>query len=62
MWQKYSVLVYENGELRLTETTPGMEEGGRKENDGGDEFNYGIICKCHSVPQYNNNMLIKVFF
>jgi hypothetical protein len=25
------------------ETIPGMEEGGIKKNDGGSEFNYGIL-------------------
>jgi hypothetical protein len=31
-----------NGNMRPVETIPGME-GGIKENDGGDEFNYDIF-------------------
>jgi hypothetical protein len=30
--------MYVNGKMRPVETTPGMEEGGIKENDGGGEF------------------------
>jgi hypothetical protein len=37
IWQKYYVLVYENGKMRLVETKNGG--GGIKENDGGGEFN-----------------------
>jgi hypothetical protein len=29
--------------MRPVETTPGMEERGIKENDGGDELNYNIL-------------------
>jgi hypothetical protein len=35
--------MYEDGKMRLTETTPGMEEVGIKENDGEGEFNYDIL-------------------
>jgi hypothetical protein len=58
---EYYALVYENGRMRPIETTPGM--GRRiKESDGG--VNSIMIycqnaCKCHSVPQYSNNMFIK---
>jgi hypothetical protein len=35
--------MYENGKMRHAETIPGMGEEGIKENDGGGEFNYGIL-------------------
>jgi hypothetical protein len=35
--------VYINGKVRPAETMPGMGRGGIKENDGGDEFHYGIF-------------------
>jgi hypothetical protein len=36
--------MYENGKRRHVETTPGIGGGvGIKENDGGGEFNYGIL-------------------
>jgi hypothetical protein len=35
--------MYVNGKLRPVETTPGMEEGGVKEDDWGSEFNYDIL-------------------
>jgi hypothetical protein len=34
--------MYENGKMRPVETIPGMGEG-IKENDGGGEFNYDIL-------------------
>jgi hypothetical protein len=34
--------MYVNGKMRSVETIPGMEEG-IKENDGGGEFNYNIF-------------------
>jgi hypothetical protein len=35
--------MYEKGKTRHVETIPGMEAGGIKENDGEDEFIYGIL-------------------
>jgi hypothetical protein len=35
--------MYENGKVRPVETIPGVVAAGRKENDGGDEFNYDIL-------------------
>jgi hypothetical protein len=35
--------MYVNGKMRSVETTPGMEEGATKENDGGGELNYNIL-------------------
>jgi hypothetical protein len=29
--------------MRLVQTAPGMAEGGKKNNDGGGEFNYDIL-------------------
>jgi hypothetical protein len=37
--------MFENGKMRLTETIPGLGEGGKKENYGGGEFNYDISYK-----------------
>jgi hypothetical protein len=34
--------MYENGKMRLVETIPEMEGEGIKENDGKDEFKYGV--------------------
>jgi hypothetical protein len=39
---KYYVVMYENGKMRSAETIPGMGEG-IKEHDGGGEFNYDIL-------------------
>jgi hypothetical protein len=36
-------IIYVNGKLRPVETIPRMGGGEKKENDGGDEFNYGIL-------------------
>jgi hypothetical protein len=35
--------MYENGNMKLVETIPGMVGGKIKENDGGGEFNYSIL-------------------
>jgi hypothetical protein len=35
--------MYVNGKMMSVETTPGMGEGGIKENNGGSEFNYDIL-------------------
>jgi hypothetical protein len=35
--------MYENGEMRLAETIPGMGGGGIKENGGWGKFNYEIL-------------------
>jgi hypothetical protein len=35
--------MYENGKMKSVETIPGMGGRGRKENDGGGEFNYDIL-------------------
>jgi hypothetical protein len=56
--------MYENGKMRPVETVPEMGGGGIKDHDGG--VNSNVIycknfCKCHSVPQYNDNMIIKNF-
>jgi hypothetical protein len=40
---EYYTLMNENGKLRPVETIPGLGEGGVKESDGGDEFNYDIL-------------------
>jgi hypothetical protein len=47
--------MYENGKMRPVETIPGIGEGEVKENDGGGYCKN--FCKCHNVPQYNNNMI-----
>jgi hypothetical protein len=39
---KYYALMYENGKMRPDETIPGMGEG-IKENDGGGEFNCDML-------------------
>jgi hypothetical protein len=43
MCWKYYILLCENGKMRPVETIPEMWKGGRKENDGGGEFNYDIL-------------------
>jgi hypothetical protein len=43
MWWKYSVLMDGNGNMRSVETSLRMEGRGKKENDGGGEFNYDIL-------------------
>jgi hypothetical protein len=35
--------MYENGKMRPVETISGKGEGGKKENDGGGEFQYEIL-------------------
>jgi hypothetical protein len=40
---KYYVHLYANGKMRPVETTPGMEEGDVKENDGGGDLNPDIL-------------------
>jgi hypothetical protein len=40
---EYGILMYENGIMKNVETTPGMEGGRIKENDGGSDFNYDIL-------------------
>jgi hypothetical protein len=48
--------MYVYGKMRSIETIPGIGKWELKENDGGDEFNYGILiccknfCKCRNVP------------
>jgi hypothetical protein len=37
---KNSVHIYVSGKMRPVETIPGLGGGGKKENDGGGEFNY----------------------
>jgi hypothetical protein len=53
--------MYANGKMRRVETIPGM--GGRQrrmmEEVNSAMMYYKNFCKCHNVPQYNNNMKIK---
>jgi hypothetical protein len=35
--------MYENGKMRPVETMPGVGEGGIKENNRGDKFNFDIL-------------------
>jgi hypothetical protein len=35
--------MHENRKMRSVETIPRIGERGKKENDGGGEFNYGIL-------------------
>jgi hypothetical protein len=37
------VLRQKRGKIRLVETIPGRGKAGKKENDGGGEFNYDIF-------------------
>jgi hypothetical protein len=53
---------YENAKIRPVETITGIRGGGTKENDR--EVNSNMkyhknFCKCHNVPQYNNNIIKK---
>jgi hypothetical protein len=56
--------VCENGEMRPDESIPGMGEGGEIQEINGGVNSTRIycksFCKCHNVPQYNNNMIIKM--
>jgi hypothetical protein len=50
--------MYANGKMRPAKTIPGMGGEGRKENDGGVEFNYKYLRTLVNVTvysQYNNN-------
>jgi hypothetical protein len=57
-----SVFMYENGKMRPVETILRSRGEEIKENDGGAEFDKLYcknFCKCHNVPPYNNNVIIK---
>jgi hypothetical protein len=60
---EYYTLMNENGKLRPVETIPGLGEGGVKESDGGDEFNYdNIVSTLINVtmyPQHNDKKINK---
>jgi hypothetical protein len=59
---EYYALMHENGKMRPVETV--LRMGGReiKESDGGGESKIYCkhFCKCHNVPQYSNNTIIKI--
>jgi hypothetical protein len=44
---KYYVLLYENGKIEPVETILRIRKGRKKENEGGDEFNYDLQAYKH---------------
>jgi hypothetical protein len=53
MWQKYYVLMYENGKMRSVETILRLGEGGERrimEGMNSTKLYCKHFCKCHIVP------------
>jgi hypothetical protein len=58
MWYQYCIHMDVNGEVQPVETIPRMDGGGKRRMMEG--VNSTMIycknfCKCHNVPQHNNN-------
>jgi hypothetical protein len=54
--------MYEKWKNEMCWNYPKKGEGEIKENDRGGKFNKIYckhLCKCHNVPQFNTNMIIK---